>query len=403
MNISRSGGCVKVTFPNREKSEGGFMARLYYYYQFSLQFTLSLSKGSLYHSVILFSISVLFTQVVSARQPADSIKFFAADHPYIQYTGRIDFTNPKLPRFWQPGVYITAKFEGDFCEIILNDEMLWGTFHNYIEVVVDGNPIRLQTKTKRDTIQVAQNLSSGIHTISVYKNTEANIGYLELVGIRCKNLIEPDKKPVRKIEFIGNSITCGAGSDQSAVPCGKGVWHDQHNAYLSYGAVTGRALNAQYHLSSVSGIGLMHSCCNMNIIMPLVFDKVNMPNDTINWDFHKYQPDVVTVCLGQNDGQQDSEIFINNYITFIKQLRQYYPKAIIVCLSSPMADTALTGYMKNVLASVVSKLNRSGDKKVYNFFFSKQYHNGCDYHPDLSEHQLIAEELTACLKRIMKW
>jgi hypothetical protein len=76
-----------------------------------------------------------------------------------------------------------------------------------------------------------------------------------------------------------------AGSDLSAVPCGKGVWQDQHNAYLSYGPVTARALSAQYHLSAVSGIGLMHSCCNMNIIMPQVYDKISMRNDTINWNF----------------------------------------------------------------------------------------------------------------------
>ena len=110
------------------------------------------------------------------------------------------------------------------------------------------------------------------------------------------------------------------------IPCGKGVWQDQHNAYQSYSAVTARGLNAQYHLSAVSGIGLMHSCCKMYIIMPLVFDKISMMNDTITRDFNKYQPDLVTVFLGQNDGVQDSTAFSNNYISFINQLRSYYPK-----------------------------------------------------------------------------
>ena len=66
-------------------------------------------------------------------------------------------------------------------------------------------------------------------------------------------------KPVRRMEFIGNSITCGTGSDQSVVPCDKGVWQDQHNAYLSYGPAVARSFNAQWQLSAVSGIGLMHS------------------------------------------------------------------------------------------------------------------------------------------------
>jgi lysophospholipase L1-like esterase len=364
------------------------------------------SKGSGYSLVylsLLFNIFIacFFQTPILAQQK--SLSFFAADHPNIQYTGRIDFSNPKLPRFWQPGVYVSTKFTGPDCEVILNDEVLWGKNHNYLEVVVDGKPARLQTKAKRDTIKVAQNLSAGAHSLVICKNTEANIGYLELVGIRCKQLVKPVAKPVRKIEFIGNSITCGAGSDPSVVPCAKGVWHDQHNAWLSYGAVTARTLNAQYHLSSVSGIGLMHSCCNMNIIMPPVFDKISMRNDTIAWKFNKYQPDVVTICLGQNDGMQDSSAFCNNYIAFIKQLRGYYPKATIICLTSPMADAALTAFMKKTLMAIVNTMNKNGDKKVSSYFFSKQYHNGCDYHPDLADHQLIAKELTTFIRKRMKW
>jgi lysophospholipase L1-like esterase len=353
--------------------------------------------------VFLFVIFFLVANDNRCFAQRNALDFFPADHPYIQYTGRIDFTNPKLPRFWQPGVYITAKFVGTSCEIILNDEVLWGTKHNYLEMVVDGKPVRLQTRSKHDTINIAQNLSAGFHTLTICKNTEANIGYLELVGIRCKQLVKPANKPFRKIEFIGNSITCGAGSDLSAIPCGKGVWEDQHNAYMSYGPLTARALNAQYHLSAVSGIGLMRSCCNMNIIMPPVFDKISMRNNEIVWDFKRYIPDVVTICLGQNDGIQDSTVFCNKYIAFIKQVRGYYPKATIICLTSPMADAGLRAVMEKYLISIVNTKNRSGDKQVYKYFFSKQYHNGCDGHPDLAEHRLIANELIAYIKKIKNW
>jgi lysophospholipase L1-like esterase len=353
--------------------------------------------------VVLISLCSGFFSPAEIFAQKNSISFFAANHPYIQYTGRIDFTNPLLPRFWQPGVYFEIKFTGSECEIILKDEIIWGKNHNYLEVVVDGRAKRLQLKAAIDTIVIAKNLPGKIHTVLICKNTEANIGYLELAGILCRKLVRPATKPVRKIEYIGNSITCGTGSDQSEIPCGKGVWHDQHNAYMSYGAITARTLNAQYHLSSVSGIGLMHSCCNMNIIMPPVFDKINMRNDTIAWNFNNYQPDVVTICLGQNDGQQDSALFCNNYISFIKQLRGYYPKTQFVLLTSPMADAGLALFMKKTLKAVKNKMNNSGDKKVDVYFFSKQYHNGCDSHPDLEEHKMIAGELTAFLKNKMNW
>ena len=155
-------------------------------------------------------------------------------------------------------------------QILLNDEQLWGSNQNYLELVVDGNAVRLQTKSKSDTLSLKPYLvKDGIHEVILCKNTEANIGYLELAGIRCAELLKPARMPKRKMECIGNSITCGASSDLSGIPCGKGKWQDQHNAWLSYGAVTARTLKAQVHLSSVSGIGLMHSCCNLDIIMPL--------------------------------------------------------------------------------------------------------------------------------------
>jgi len=156
-------------------------------------------------------------------------------------------------------------------------------------------------------------------------------------------------------------------------------------------------------LSAVSGIGLMHSCCNMDVIMPPVFDKISMRNDTIPWDFNKYQPAVVTVCLGQNDGIQDSALFCDNYIAFVKRLRNYYPAATIICLSSPMADASLAVFMKKTLTTVVRKINIEGDKKVTKYFFSKQYSKGCDWHPDLDEHRQIAAELTKFIRTTMKW
>lgn len=344
-----------------------------------------------------------FYRTEDTEQPDLNINFYSADNPAIQYIGRVDFSNPKAPRFWQPGVYIKLAFKGSYCNITLNDEELYGQ-HNYIEIAVDDKPpVRIQTRGKKNTIKAAYGLTDAKHVLTICKNTEASIGYLEFLGVTCSWLDKLHNTPKRKIEFIGNSITCGAGSDTSAKGCNAGAWYDQHNAYMSYGPVTARALNSQWQLSAVSGIGLIHSCCDMKIVMPQVYDKMNMRTDSLPWDFGKYVPDVVCVTLGQNDGIQDSTAFCSAYVAFIKNIRSKYAAAHIICLTSPMADEKLTTLLQNYLTGIVSYINSNGDANVHRYFYSRQYHNGCGGHPTLDEHTAIAGELTACIKTVMKW
>jgi hypothetical protein len=68
-----------------------------------------------------------------------------------------------------------------------------------------------------------------------------------------------------------------------------------------------------------------------------------------------------------------------------------------------MANDKLRSFMKATIASVQRSINSSGDKKVYSYIFNKQYSSGCDYHPSLEEHKLIAKELTPYIKKVMNW
>ncbi|MEO6849424.1 MAG: SGNH/GDSL hydrolase family protein, partial [Mucilaginibacter sp.] len=329
-------------------------------------------------------------------------KLFKADNPNIQYFGRVDFSDPMKPRFWAGGVYIRIKFKGTSCQVMMNDEELGGNNHNYIEIVVDNVPRRIQTTGKANVINIADSLSDGVHEAIICKDTESGIGYPELTGVKCAKLLPPGPKPTRKIEYIGDSITAGTGMDLT-IPCDKGPWYDQHNAYMSYGARTSRALDAQWQLTAVAGIGLTHSCCKMDIIMPDVLDKMDLRDNKIAWDFQKYQPDVVTICLGQNDGIVDSTKFCSAYVAFIGEVRESYPKADIILLTSPMGNQKLTAVLKNYLTSVLTYLNDRGDKKIYKYFFSRSFNSGCGGHPDMAEHGLIAQELTAYVKQVEGW
>lgn len=128
-----------------------------------------------------------------------------------------------------------------------------------------------------------------------------------------------------------------------------------------------------------------------------------MRNNTVPWDFNQYIPDVVTVCLGQNDGIQDMNQFCSNYILFLNRLRNYYPDVTIICLTSPMADEALRKFMKTALDRVVQNFKNKGDLKICSFVFNKPYIGGGDSHPDLKEHAEIARLLSAFIKQKMNW
>ncbi|HEX5167881.1 MAG TPA: SGNH/GDSL hydrolase family protein [Cyclobacteriaceae bacterium] len=357
------------------------------------------------HQRIALTFLVLLISITTAlAQKKSKLNFIPAYDRSIQYTGRIDFSDPKKPRFWLPGVYIRAAFKGKDITLLVNDENPGGDTFNYLEIVIDdAAPYRIQTTGQTNKIIVGKDLSKGRHTITVCKNTESNIGYLEFIGFKCKKILPPPPKPSRKLEFIGNSITCGTGVDLSTVDCGKGRWHDQHNAYMSYGPRVARALNAQWHLCAYSGIGLTRSCCNLPMIMPEVYDKVNMKDNTIPWNFQRYQPDAVTICLGQNDGIQDSATFCGAYVKFIETIRGHYPNTTIICLTSPMANEQLVAAQKNYLSGISDYMNSHGDDKVDKYFFSRSWNTGCDGHPDMNDHAAIAGELQNFLKGKLEW
>ncbi|MFT3675855.1 MAG: SGNH/GDSL hydrolase family protein [Chitinophagaceae bacterium] len=345
----------------------------------------------------------LLCQVLLANGSTDSTRY-PAGHEYIKIIGRTDRSNTAEPRFWASGVYMTIRFKGSYCVLEIKDEEKWGKSHNYLHIIVDnGKPVRIQTKSSFNRIVLASGLSDKEHEIVVCKDTEASIGFLQPATVICPQLLPARKAPKRKIEFIGNSITCGMGNYDADIKCGSGEWYDQHSAYMAYGPQTARLLNAQWQLTSESGIGLIKSCCDKKNVMPQIFDKTNIATEGMAWDFKQYQPDVVTVCLGQNDGIQDSAAFCSAYVSFVQTIRRQYPRAEIILLTSPMADKLLDSTLRRYITAVEQNLHKPGDKRISHYFFPNRYTGGCSYHPNLQEHTAMAAELSAYIRKRMNW
>lgn len=337
----------------------------------------------------------------------------------ITYIGRIDRADWHNPRQWAAAGYFTFAFEGKGCEIDIADMMQWGKDYNYLEFQVDtfqtrrvrtygqkttfviGNAVSDSLARDSTVVRLFPELTSGRHTVLVCRNTETGMGYTEVVNIRAKGAISKWTPEANlRIEFIGNSITSGDEMYMDEIPFPTGEWYDRHRAYYSYGPRTARNLNAQWSLASMSGIGIIQSCCNHKSTMPEVYDKVVFPSDTIDYDF-SFHPDIVCICLGQNDGIQDTTAFLTAYVDLIGQIRANAPESKIVLLNSPMDHGDLNNWLTETLIKIEAAALEQGHANISHFFFSKAWNKGGAGHPNMDEHAEIAEELTTYLKQLL--
>jgi lysophospholipase L1-like esterase len=282
--------------------------------------------------------------------------------------------------------------------------------------VVDGKyQKRIRINGNSDQPIILNVSTEGKHTVWIYKETEATTGPIFIDKVVAKNIRSLSNPVLPLIEFIGNSITCGACADVSEVPCGTGEYHDQHNAYYAYGPRVARALNVNFILSSVSGIGIYRNWNSNGPTMPQVYENAELDEQNSHrWNFKLYDPKIVSIALGTNDysngdGKRerlpfDSAIFVSTYIKFVRLVRSKYPKAKIALLSSPMinGDTRIT--LQNCLTAVkinVDKLYRR-DKPIALFFFKPMRARGCSGHPSVEDHAILANELTPFFKKLLK-
>jgi hypothetical protein len=349
------------------------------------------------------------------QAPSESRSTFLPNNPSIHYTGRIDFKDPQKPRLSGAGCCLQFQFIGPECTIFLRDQGLNGN-HGYLAIVIDGQyQRRIRTSRDQSRYVIAKNLPRIRHSVVICKATESQNGYIEFIGISCEKIIPPEKVPRRRIEFIGNSITCGMGLDQSQLPCGQGEWYDQTNAWLAFGPITARRLDAEWLLSAVSGIGLTRNWNGESPTMPQVYRNTYLNTDSTSiWAATAFVPDLIAISLGTNDFSAgdgsylrtplDSTHFVGEYIRFIKMLRSRYPAAQLVCLSSPVLEAGKNNRLIVYLQAVVEHFRAvEMDARIARFTFSRIYNMGCSGHPDREDHELMAGELAPFLKSLMGW
>ncbi len=333
----------------------------------------------------------------------------SADNPLIEYTGRIDFSNPLAPRFSYSGVSIRAAFSGTGISAILDDD----TGENYYNVLIDGEVLNVLHVTQgRQEYVLGEGLENTTHEVELFKRTELTFGKTTFHGFvlpaRTK-LVPVQNERALLFEFIGNSITCGYGNEG---PNGDVFGPTTENHFLTYAAITSRNFNARHLAVCRSGIGIYR-----NWDGPPEGNTDNMPNnygriflyDSLPLYNFPEQPDLICINLGTNDFSTnggDSALYVSNYFRMIDTLRSHYEKPEIVILQGSMMNGTDLDNIRRYLRFVADSAGSTGNGRVTFFEMSAQTGDlgiGIDWHPSVEQHRKNAGELTEYIRELKGW
>src|SRR5215216_7245201 len=171
-------------------------------------------KGRIAIAFILFILAS--RQTFGCTQATDTI--FASQ---LKPIGRTVINSQHNLELITSAAHFGFSFKGTECTVYASISAAGQ--HNYLQYELDGvyqKRIRIDGGVNTPVIIKAD--GAGKHHVWIYKATEAHTGAIIISKIAApgiKNLSIP-KLPL--IEFIGNSITCGAAADDSEIPCGTG-------------------------------------------------------------------------------------------------------------------------------------------------------------------------------------
>ena len=327
------------------------------------------------------------------------------DDAGILYNGRFDFSDTLGPKCAWSGSSAELNFSGTEASVTIKS-----TGENWFQAIIDGQPLDpFVVNSTTSTIKLISDLQNGVHNLVLWKRTEAAQGEIQFLNFDFGGgrLLSKPVASERKIEFIGDSITCAYGNEGESRY--KSFTAKNENSYLSYAAITARALNASPNMIAWSGIGLTMNYGNSG--GPLIMERYRytLPYSGVIWEPKDYAPQAVVINIGTNDFSTESPNkteFTMGYENMIEQIRTNYPDAHIFCCVGPMLGGEGLELCRSYVLGAINTFNSRGDMKVHFVEFPQQEERngyGEDWHPSLITHELMANKLTREMQSKLGW
>lgn len=320
----------------------------------------------------------------------------------LGWRGRFDRRDAAGPRFDWPGTALVARVRGTALNV-----RIAGNGNDRLLVVVDGKPARtFSPEPGVAWYPVVEKLAHGDHTIELTKITEPLVGRLQITGVATpagSTLLAAPPPPALKLECVGDSITCGFGNEAPTehhhfTPLTENNW-------LAYGALTARALPADYHCIAWSGRKLWP-----DNKLPDIYDLALASDPESRFDLASWVPDVITVNLCTNDfgGRNPAEEgWVAEYHALLARMRARAPRAHIFCCVGPMMNDTWSEThdalreARRYVQRVVREANAKGDARVHFLEYPAQTPAdgyGADFHPSLGTHERMARQLVEAIR-----
>ncbi|ORX65058.1 hypothetical protein BCR32DRAFT_330447 [Anaeromyces robustus] len=294
---------------------------------------------------------------------------------------------------------IEFKFTGKICIIVISTDSIYGSLSEenpahifvygddkqYIDVITTKSIMEL----KIEFDEIAE------HVIRLMKVSECHKGSIYINEIKTdSDSIRPTAAKNKKIEFIGDSITCAFGALDT-----EGEFTTRtEDGTKSYAYKVAQKFDVDYSIFGFSGYGIysgfsFNGIRNPDFLVPPHYDKLgelkwneehpeatNIVMANIKWDASEFIPDLIVINLGTNDDlyvryindEKTKEIekinFSNEYKKFIKHVRSIHPNSEILCTIGVMGQDFFP-LIENVVSTYCKETN---DNKINVFKFNIQ-------------------------------
>lgn len=304
------------------------------------------------------------------------------------------------------GIYIDIRFTGTYLAMEVSD-----TKRNFFNHTVDGTTQeKFTTEGDHTTVVLFDNKEAqGEHIIRIQKATEAEQGQVTIHSFTTDGeiLSADDLALPRHIEFYGDSLTCGYGTESESGD--EPFMPETENCCYTYAALTAAHFGADYNLISHSGRGLVRNYGDAESTSEFTTTMSSRAFRTFDevvesaWDFQAshYSPDAIVITLGTNDFSTQPrpavEIYIGGYRKLIDGLRQAWGKQL------PVLCVVHSPHAVECVREMVATIENCAMADISNDVYNRTTDLGASEHPNKFGQAKMAKIVIAEFAKLTGW